>query len=198
MSEAKALPDGWYVYNVLENACEDKPGIYEWRVLGYGSYIGKFKQITRPTRHYARNVTNLLNERPYRLRKPDGFRPIHKTLLEAVEKGRFIELIILENPSLDKIGEREQELIRERGHLNVPPYGGAPRERPALIETSADIEFPPDYIDGSNALLSDEDQLSDEELEAAREARFDQMSYEAWTRHRDNLRWWQRDLGEDA
>lgn len=114
------LPPGWYAYVVAEGACEDVPGIYEWRIEGIGTYIGKFKRIRRPTREYGCNVVRLLNERPYRKGSPLGFRRIHRELAQAVRVGWLITLTILENPPVADLNRREAQLIRERGTLNGP------------------------------------------------------------------------------
>jgi hypothetical protein len=39
---------------------------HAWRIEGVGSYIGKYKHISRSTQHYSRNVINILDNKPYR------------------------------------------------------------------------------------------------------------------------------------
>ena len=96
------------------------PGLYEWQIEGVGSYIGKYKRISRPLKHYARNIKNLLRGKAYQKGKPSRFRRIHHELADAVRSGKAIRLIILENRSPADINQREQEQIAERGTLNGP------------------------------------------------------------------------------
>ena len=119
----EALPPEWYIYTVSPGVDPGKRGIYEWKIEDAGSYIGQYSRIDRPTKAYGRNVTNLMNNKPYRPKKPDGFRRIHRELERAHRDGRLIELIILENAEKPGINDRERQLVAERGSLNDPPYG---------------------------------------------------------------------------
>jgi hypothetical protein len=122
MTEPVILPRHWYTFRL---ECDPtKPGLYEWRIEGAGSYIGKYGRARRPTREYGRNVHRLLNGRPYRLSRPDGFRRIHRELAQAHRDGRRIELIMFENCEPDALDRREMEVIAERGNLNDPPFAG--------------------------------------------------------------------------
>lgn len=112
------LPLGWYQYILTDGVNETLPGIYEWRIEGVGSYIGKYSQIRRPKWEYEKNVLKILNGWPYRPRKPDKFRRIHRELAKAHRDGRHITLIILENVDPSSLNQRENELITERGALN--------------------------------------------------------------------------------
>ena len=118
-----ALAPGWYEETVLPGVDVERPGLYEWRIEGAGSYIGQYRWISRPRREYGLNVVRLLNDLPYRKRKPDGFRRIHRELVAALNEGRRIELLILENADKPAINDRERVLIAERGNLNAPPGG---------------------------------------------------------------------------
>lgn len=120
------LPDLWFTLTVHDGASLDLPGIYEWRIEGVGSYVGRYTRGTRPTREYSRNVGNLLGGRGYRAGNATGFRRIHLALADAVRAERGIELRILENPAAWEIAARERELIAERGTLNGTgrPGGG--------------------------------------------------------------------------
>jgi hypothetical protein len=118
-----ALPAKWYCYIV--KASEDRPGIYQWDIEAVGIYIGS--RITRPTKHYGRNVRRLLNNLPYRRGKPDEFRTIHHALERAHKAGTRITLTILENvDDAAARSRRETELIALRGSLNNPPFGRKP------------------------------------------------------------------------
>jgi hypothetical protein len=113
-----SLPKDWCSYTVNPGVDTDLPGIYEWNIEEAGSYIGKYGRVRRPTREYRRNVVRLLNKKPYRKGKPDGYRRIHLELERAWRDGRRIELIIVENVSAEGIRQRERELIAIRGTLN--------------------------------------------------------------------------------
>ena len=102
----------------------DRPGLYEWRIEGTGSYIGQYRWISRPRREYGLNVARLINGLPYRKGNLDGFRRIHRELAAALMEGRRIELVILENGERPALNDRERELIRERGNLNGPGEKG--------------------------------------------------------------------------
>lgn len=112
------LPDPWFTLTVHDGASLELPGIYEWRIDGVGSYVGRYTRGTRPTQEYSRNVGNLLGGRGYRPGNATGFRRIHVALADAVRAGRGIELHILENLAAGDIGAREKALISERGSLN--------------------------------------------------------------------------------
>jgi hypothetical protein len=118
----------WFRYVVTDGVDISAPGIYQWQIEGSGTYIGKFKQIGRPTKEYGRNVLNILRQLPYRRGNHGGFRRIHIELEKAHREKRQITLTILENVHADDINQREQALIRERGTLNEP-QGGAARRR---------------------------------------------------------------------
>ena len=74
---------------------------------------------SRPHREYDRNVQKILTGRLYRPRKPEGFRPIHMELAEAVRSGRKVTLVLIENCEPETFNAREMAVIRERGTLNV-------------------------------------------------------------------------------
>jgi hypothetical protein len=108
----------WFRLVVTAGATLDRPGIYEWRIEGVGSYIGKFTKKGRPLNDYQRNVARLIDRKPYRPKRPEAFRHIHRVLATAVSSGTPVTLIIVENPPLPDINRRERELIRLRGVLN--------------------------------------------------------------------------------
>jgi hypothetical protein len=115
------LPDDWYSVTITDGANPDLPGLYEFKIDGVGSYIGKYTNFSQRCKLYSRNVDNLLNKRTYRKGKPNQFRRIHRELADAVRAGKRINLIVLENQDRGpKLNRREWELIRERGTLNGP------------------------------------------------------------------------------
>lgn len=95
------------------------PLIYMWEIKNgngkiLGCYVGKAKTgARRPRRHYARNVVNFLNDKPYRKNNPKGYRKVHIALAHA-EKSRFrITLSFLCN-----IQPHENINILEKWHIN--------------------------------------------------------------------------------
>jgi hypothetical protein len=112
----KKLPADWRLYVVMEGVDTRLPGIYEWSIEKAGCYIGRYTQISRPTRAYDRHVESLLNGREaYRPEKPNAYRRIHRALIKAHLEGGTIALTILENVHKDRLNLRERELIIERG-----------------------------------------------------------------------------------
>jgi hypothetical protein len=112
------IPKGWYEYVVVDGVDVARPGIYEWEIDGWGTYIGKYTHISRPTKEYGKNVNSLLNGRAYKPLKPNGSRRIHRLLTRARQERRQVRLTILENVDPLHLNERENELIAERGSLN--------------------------------------------------------------------------------
>ncbi len=112
------LRPGWHDYTLQAGVSENRPGLYEWRIEGAGSYIGKYTWISRPKSEYERNLLRMLNGWPYRPKKPNGFRPVHRALECAYREGRQVTLIILENVDSAQLARREREVIAERGALN--------------------------------------------------------------------------------
>ena len=91
----------------------DRPGVYRWTIQGGGIYVGRFTHSSRPLKEYARNVDRLLNGKPYRPKKPDGFRRIHNALAQAVRDGRAITIEIVENVELEFLNGREKFWIAQ-------------------------------------------------------------------------------------
>lgn len=110
----------WYTCEISAGVDINLPGIYEWRIEGVGSYIGRYTRSSRPFKEYERNVLKLMNGKPYRPAKPDKFRAIHRALFAAHLERRQITLIILENCSPSELNDREAVHIRDRGVLNGP------------------------------------------------------------------------------
>ncbi|MCP9482717.1 hypothetical protein NNA36_12170 [Shimia sp. CNT1-13L.2] len=110
--------------NDVRQLCGDwsisEPGIYSWEIEGRGVYVGKYTRKSRPLSEYNKNVRNLLNGKPYRRSKPDGFREIHRALAEAVTLERTIILKLVENCPSELLNERERHWIAQiaRGDLN--------------------------------------------------------------------------------
>src|ERR1700720_2355970 len=92
---SRNLPEGWYDLKINPGVDENHPGIYQWEIAGIGSYIGKYKRISRPKKRYGRNVSRILRGDPYWPSKRDGFRHIHRVLAAAYSAGLQITLTIL-------------------------------------------------------------------------------------------------------
>lgn len=116
------LRSGWRLFT--NEANEDRPGIYEWRLACGCVYIGKYTKKSRPKGRYDMRVKQIEHGRPYSKKKADGFRLIHGALHREYSAKRIVHLTILENPPIDLLHARESELIRDRGCLNVPPFYG--------------------------------------------------------------------------
>ena len=95
--------------------------IYMWEIFDRknnlkGVYVGKAKSGSkRPLKHYKRNVNRLINDKPYRKSKPDGYRKVHKALAKAVKNNEIIKLTLLCNiSSFENINDIEQNHIKEK------------------------------------------------------------------------------------
>lgn len=121
-----------YNYFLAPDVREDRPGIYEWRIielvdgrLRFVAYVGKYTRINRPKKQYTRNVSRLDSGRPYRKAKPDGFRCVHRELLRAFQARVRIELHILENAERAWLDARERAWIDRRRSEGVKLLNGA-------------------------------------------------------------------------
>ena len=113
---ATRLPKFVYTLVVRDGVDVRCAGIYLWEIEGGEKYVGKYKKISRPTRHYSRNVARLLAELPYRIGKPDEFRRIHRALGEAARKGPKVTLTILANADWGvELNRFETKMIAELG-----------------------------------------------------------------------------------
>ncbi len=107
-----------FVCEIAQGIDLDLPGIYEWRIEGSGSYIGKSKRLKRRLREYPNNVRKLALNLPYRAGKPTSFRAIHHEMFRAHVDGRPVVFSVIENCPLERLNEREQFWIKSRGSLN--------------------------------------------------------------------------------
>jgi hypothetical protein len=104
-----------------------KPLIYLWEVFDHQGkllycYVGKAKNgASRPLKHYARNVRNLLLCRPYRKGKQEKFRHVHRQLARAMQSQHRIVLTLIRNvmPNED-INAVEREEQARRGCPQLP------------------------------------------------------------------------------
>jgi hypothetical protein len=93
------------------NGVCQRPGIYRFTIEQAGVYVGRYTRSSRVLGEYLRNVRKLIEQRPDRKSKPDGFRLIHIELHRAVVEGRAIKLEILENCPCERLNERERHWI---------------------------------------------------------------------------------------
>jgi len=107
------LRECWFVFpNCREEI--DKSGIYEWKIVGHGIYVGKSTKISRRMREYPNNIRKLATNSPYRKNNPDGFRAIHRALYKAYCENRLVEFKVLENCDRILLNERERFWIYKR------------------------------------------------------------------------------------
>lgn len=108
---------------VLNDVNQETPLIYMWEIHKpngeiFGRYVGKSKDSERPLKRYKMNVTNLLAGKPYHnIKKPEGYREIHKKLAEAVaDNGNYsITLTFLCNVLNEQnINDIERYWIKEK------------------------------------------------------------------------------------
>jgi hypothetical protein len=98
--------------------------IYLWEIADPGTrtviyrYVGKAKNGGgRPLSDYKRNVRNLLQDRPYRKGRPEGFRAVHQRLTEAVRSGQEITLRFFCNVRPDESINEFERAYRRRYEL---------------------------------------------------------------------------------
>ena len=108
---------------------ETQPLIYMWEIQDassslIGRYVGKAKAgAQRPRNHYARNVANILQGRPYRKGNPKGYREVHSALANAVQCGHRVRLTFLCNVGPDEdINEAERAWIVTKNSKGHEPW----------------------------------------------------------------------------
>lgn len=108
---------------------QSRPLIYMWEIWArdgtlLGRYVGKASGGSRrPLSHYKRNVMNILDGRPYRKGKPDGYRRVHRMLAGAMSSGHRVRLSLLTNVAPDEsINEVERSLIKEHNSSGSEPW----------------------------------------------------------------------------
>lgn len=109
--EKNPLREGWYETTHVEIAGASA-GIYEWRIEGFGAYVGKSKNLRSRFREYRNNVCKLLNGLPYRKNNPEGFRDVHRELLNAYQNKAAIKFTVLGFYEPDSLNAHEQAAIK--------------------------------------------------------------------------------------
>lgn len=112
------VPDVWYTREISERIDLAQPGIYEWRIYGVGSYIGKSRRLESRLREYPNNLRKMLAGLPYRAGNPEGYRHVHHALRAAILGRQAITLTVLENCEVADLNGRERHWIELRGTLN--------------------------------------------------------------------------------
>ncbi len=104
-----------------------QPLIYLWEILNqdgevYCHYVGKAsKGADRPRKDYCNNVNKLLQGGYYRKGKPEGFRPIHRHMADAVQLSHTIQLSFLCNVAAgEDINAKESEYQQQYMQLYGP------------------------------------------------------------------------------
>jgi hypothetical protein len=106
-----------FTINHSENVDPKKPLIYLWEIKDAdgkvkGRYIGKSSSgYKRPKRDYRFNTNRLLQGKPYRPNRPNGYRKSHHALAEAVRSGHDVSLRFICNIRDRDINEVEQFYI---------------------------------------------------------------------------------------
>ena len=108
---------------------QNRPLIYMWEIWArdgilLGRYVGKASGGSRrPLSHYKRNVMNILDGRPYRKGKPDGYRRVNRMLAEAMGNGHRVRLSLIRNVEPDEsINQVERSLIKEHNSSGSEPW----------------------------------------------------------------------------
>ncbi len=104
---------------IIVIADPEKPGIYVWKIEDAQIYVGKYRNKSRPLKEYARNLRNIIQNKPYHIKGRD-FRRIHYALNAAVLERKKTYLVFFENVADDpERNKRERELITElKANLN--------------------------------------------------------------------------------
>jgi len=93
------------------------PLLYKIAIGGTVCYIGCANSARRPKSAYRRNLQRMINGRPYRKGNPEGFRVVHKRLLEATYSGETIVIELIRNvPRESKFSEERVEIQMHRNN----------------------------------------------------------------------------------
>lgn len=114
----------WFQLVVPQGIDLSKPGIYQWTIVGAGTYIGQSRNLRSRLREYDNNVRKLATGLPYRKSKPTAFRAVHRELHAAKSAGAEITVTILENCALEELNARERFWIAAKATLNGPRTAG--------------------------------------------------------------------------
>jgi len=89
------------------------PLLYKIAIGGMVCYIGCANSARRPKSAYRRNLQRMIDGRPYRKGDQEGFRLVHKRLLEATNSGETIVIELIRNvPRESKFSEERAEIQR--------------------------------------------------------------------------------------
>lgn len=108
---------------------QNRPLIYMWEIWAadgtiLGRYVGKASRgARRPLSHYKRNVINILDGKPYRRGRPDGYRRVHRMLAQAMSCGHRVRLSLLTNiEPHENINQAERAFIKKHNSAGDEPW----------------------------------------------------------------------------
>jgi len=117
----------------------DLPLLYRILIRNSLCYIGCANSARRPQSAYGRNLQRMINGTPYRKNKPEGFRLIHKRMLEAVQSGEEIVIELIRNVSKkSKFSEERAEIARCRLEFGDCLLNGTTRQNKQESEQGGD------------------------------------------------------------
>lgn len=89
----------------------NSPLLYRILIGGRFCYIGCANSARRPEKAYLRNLQRMIEGRPYRKNNPDGFRLIHRRMLDAFHQGDPILIDLIRNVTIEnKFSEERAEI----------------------------------------------------------------------------------------
>ncbi len=112
-------PAEWFRFDIPAKIDLARPGIYEWRIEGLGSYVGQSCQLRRRLSQYAANLRRMRKGLPDRPTGPGVHRAICQVLSDAIAEGRAISVTVIENCELTELNDRERFWADRRGALNA-------------------------------------------------------------------------------
>ena len=93
----------------------NSPLLYRIIIKSSLYYIGCANTARRPQKAYARNVKHMIEGQPYRKSKAEGFRFIHRRMLEAIQNGDDVVIELIRNvPRENKFEEERAEIAKYR------------------------------------------------------------------------------------
>ena len=112
-------PADWFRFDIPAKIDLARPGIYEWRIEGVGSYVGQSCQLRRRLSQYAANLRRSRDGRSRLVAGSDRHGEINEALHAAVVAGRPVTVTVLENCELTELNAREWFWRTRRGALNA-------------------------------------------------------------------------------
>ena len=101
----------------MNGVLPDSPLLYRILINNRICYIGCANTARRPQVAYSRNVKRMIEGKPYRKNKPEGFRLIHRRLFEAVQNGENVLIELIRNVARENKFAEERAEIAEYSHI---------------------------------------------------------------------------------